>query len=135
MKISKVSEVFSGKPQNACNKCYDDKKCKGVYMSMPVFLDNGKDKPMTYLCHKAICPLCGDIKFYDNGRNLTAGIYRLAGNQPDFNLQFWKELKGVDIQAFIRLMLAEPRRQYYNWDELPKAQGVGHRAEFYEPKH
>lgn len=135
MKISKVSEVFSSKPQNACNKCYDDKKSKGVYMSMPVFLDNGKDKPMTYLCDKAICPLCGDVKFYEKGGNLTAGIYRFAGSKPDFNLQFWKELKGVDKQAFIRLMLEEPRRQYYNWDELPKAQVVGHRAEFYEPKH
>lgn len=132
MKISKVSEVFSGKPQNACNKCYDEKH--SVYMSMPVFLDNGKDKPMTYLCHKAICPLCGDIKFYDNGGNMTAGIYRLAGSKPDFNLQFWKELKGVDINGFIRLMLDEPKRQYYTPDELPR-EIFGHRAEFYEPKH
>lgn len=134
MKISKVADVIFGKPQNACYRCYDDNKRKGVYMSLPVFLDNGKDKPMTYLCHKAVCPICGHIKFYDNADGVKYGIYRLNGNySADWNMQYWKELKGVDLHLFIRLMLDEPKRQYYTADELPR-EIFGHRAEFYEPQ-
>jgi len=48
-------------------------------------------------------------------------------------MQYWKELKGVDIQAFIRLMLDEPKRQYYAFEDLPRWDS-GHGPEFYEPK-
>ena len=57
----------------------------------------------------------------------------INGSVPDWNMQYWKELKGVDINGFIRLMLDEPKRQYYTPDELPR-EIFGHRAEFYEPQ-
>ena len=125
---SKLSAVFSTPPANVCDKCG-----KGVYVSMPVFLDNGKYEPMTYLCDKAICLKCWHIKFYSTKDGVKAGIYRLNGSVPDWNMQYWRELKGVDIHGFIRLMLDEPKRQYYTPDELPR-EIYGHRAEFYEPK-
>lgn len=113
---SKVLSAFSTPPANVCVKCG-----KGVYVSMPVFLDNGKDRPMTFLCHKAICLLCGDIKLYATDDCIKYGIYRLNGNySADLGLQYWRELKGVDIHGFIQLMLDEPRRQYYTPDELPR---------------
>lgn len=120
--------TFNTSPANICDKCG-----KGVYVSMPVFLDNGKDKPMTYLCHKAICLMCGSIKMYSTKDGVKYGIYRLNGSVPDWNMQYWRELKGVDLHLFIRLMLEEPRRQYYTPDELPR-EIYGHRAEFYEPQ-
>lgn len=125
---SKLSAVFSTPPANVCDKCG-----KGVYVSMPVFLDNGKYEPMTYLCHKAICLKCGSIKMYATKDGIKYGIYRLNGSVPDWNMQYWRELKGVDINGFIRLMLDEPKRQYYTPDELPR-EIYGHRAEFYEPQ-
>ena len=125
---SKVLSAFSAPPANVCDKCG-----KGVYVSMPVFLDNGKYEPMTFLCHKAICLKCGSIKMYATKDGVKAGIYRLNGSVPDWNMQYWRELKGVDLHLFIRLMLDEPRRQYYTPDELPR-EIFGHRAEFYEPK-
>ena len=126
---SKVLSAFSTPAANLCDKCG-----KGVYVSMPVFLDNGPDKPMTFLCHKAICLLCGDIKLYATDECVKAGIYRLNGDySADWGLQFWRELKGVDIHDFIQLMLDEPKRQYYTPDELPR-EIYGHRAEFYEPQ-
>lgn len=125
---SKVLSAFSAPPANVCDKCG-----KGVYVSMPVFLDNGKDKPMNYLCDKAICLKCGSIKMYATKDGVKAGIYRLNGSVPDWNMQYWRELKGVDIHGFIRLMLDEPKRQYYTPDELPR-EIFGHRAEFYEPQ-
>ena len=71
---------------------------------------------------------------YSTKDGVKYGIYRLNGDySADWGLQFWKELKGVDLHLFIRLMLDEPKRQYYMADELPR-EIIGHRAEFYEPQ-
>ena len=128
-----TEDIFKTPPANACNKCWQDKH--GVYMSLPVFLTpEDSYKPHIPLCYKAFCPLCGDVKIYTLTADFPqAGVYRLSGDIPDFNLRFWPELKGIDFKGFIALMLQEPRRQYYAFEDLP-ALDSGHRAEFYEPK-
>lgn len=133
-KKASSEEIFKAPPPNACAKCWETKR--GVYMSLPVFLKNPReDRANIFLCHKAVCPYCGDIKLYtDKDGNIRPGIYRLTDCGADFKMEYWAELKGVDLQAFIRLMLREPKRNEYSFDELAR-KVIGHRADFYEPKY
>ena len=132
MRKKTSEDIFKAPPVNACNKCWAEKH--GVYISLPVFLEpEDFSKEHILLCYKAVCPLCGDMKIYQGERYPKAGIYRLNGDIPDFNLRFWPQLKNVDLQRFIALMLAEPKRQYYAFEDLPVLDS-GHRHEFYEPK-
>ena len=127
-----TEDIFKTPPANACNKCWQDKH--GAYMSLPVFLEaEDSYKPHILLCYKAVCPVCGDVKMFQGVNYPKAGIYKLVGESADFNLIFWPELKGIDRNGFVRLMLAEPRRRYYGLKDLPRWDS-GHGPEFYEPK-
>ena len=96
----------------SCRACWNKEKtadsgsmaprAHGVAVSVPVHLIelNGNK---TLVCYVAKCMECGYVKRY----GLNLGIYKLNGSKPDFNVQYWPEIRRNHINPddFIQAIL------------------------------
>ena len=86
-----------------------------------------KDGKITEVCYVSRCLECGWIAHYG-----TRFLYKLQGKIPDFNLEYWMELRrnGIEPSKFEaaifniptdrRLVLDARKDLQFDWDGEPK---------------
>ena len=125
---------------NSCRECW--KEMQGQYIVRPVWVVLPSDEKhpkerYKMLGYRAQCHKCGAVRWYDS----RGALFRLNGNLPDFNAQFWPctKLYNLDPQRLQDFIYQNRQTSYFNLADLPRAPRPApaeslHREEFYEPK-